>query len=92
MPLTVFLRKLLAGKKSVFRTRILSSAHRLSILAYRFDIKVINFTVNRSNSISMTSLIDADIDLPLRTSLYYFILAVHMELPSLIDKHRALVS
>ncbi len=47
-----FLRKLLAGKKSAFRKRVClwlwSSAHRLSILAYRYDIEIINFTMNRS--------------------------------------------
>ncbi len=43
-----FLRKLLAEKKSAFRKRVWSSAHRLSILAYRYDIEIINFTVNRS--------------------------------------------
>ncbi len=43
-----FLRKLLAGKKSAFRKRVWSSAHRFSILAYRYDIEIINFTVNRS--------------------------------------------
>ncbi len=47
-----FCRKLLARKKRAFRKRVClwlwSSAHRLSILAYRYDIEVINFTVNRS--------------------------------------------
>ncbi len=43
-----FLRKLLAGKKSAFRKHVWSSAHRLSILAYRYDIEIIDFTVNRS--------------------------------------------